>query len=144
MMNQSEGSASAKRVEIFVDLPPELAKYSGTQPVTLGIPFVPGHLNDTSGMRVVNDLGQPLIAQFQVTSRWESNEVRWLLVDLLVSIQDGQAPQLFLEFGPDVPGAGEGSGLPATSQASVNANSTGALGFLTAIDPHSLGQFVLQ
>src|SRR5262245_60774994 len=90
--NPISSGASLQRVEIFVDVPPELASYSGIQPVTLGIPFARGRLYGSYGLRVVDDQQQPQLAQFQVTSWWTSNEVRWLLVDLLVPLENGMAP----------------------------------------------------
>ena len=133
----------AEQVEIFIDVPPKLATYSGRQPVTFGIPFSPGRLNAGDGLRIANVQGIPLLAQFQVTSWWGPREVRWLLVDLVVPIQNGEAPQMVLEFGPDVTGSPTSTPLRVVPIGSGVLVSTGTLLARIGKQNSSLGRFVL-
>lgn len=96
-------AAAAERVAVFFDVPAGLQGYSGVQPVTFGVPIERRTLRRSHGLRVVDSAGRALPAQFEVTATWapNSDEVRWLLVDLLVELRNSQAPKAFLEFGPD-------------------------------------------
>ena len=82
-------------------------------PLTTGVPFPKGALFDVKHVRVVDDQGRPVPAQFTVRSRWgfeEGASIRWLGVD----IQSPDAPTWWpdrkhkpyvLEFGPEITSA---------------------------------------
>jgi len=114
-----ESAAAAERVVIHFDVPDGLQGYSGQQPVTFGVPFPPGVLKRSDGLRVVDEKGRRLPGQFEITATWRpaGDDIRWLLIDCVADVRDGAAPPLFLEFGSDVespPEAPEGEfGPPA-------------------------------
>ncbi len=135
---------AAGSVRLFVDVPPELSTYTGRQPVTLGLPFSDGLLHPGDGCRVVDAGGVPQLAQFQVTSSWESQDVRWLLVDLIASIRNGQPPALFLVYGPSVPRGPTRTPLVVTNGRGAVSVSTGALDARFALAGSSLGKFALE
>jgi hypothetical protein len=105
LLSTALAAGGAERVKILFDAPAGAETYCGLQPVTFGIPFERGKLKKANGLRVVDAQGKHVIAQFDVTAAWApaSDEVRWLLVDLLAPIQNGRAPECDPEFGPDVP-----------------------------------------
>lgn len=90
-----------ERVEVFFDLPAGLEDYTGKQPVTFGVPLEKGVLRQGDPVRLVDEKGAALPAQFEVTSVYgpESPDVRWLLVDAFADIRAGKASRAFLEFG---------------------------------------------
>ena len=98
-------ATSAPRVEIRFDVPEGLENYTGVQPVTFGIPFERGVLKKADGLRVVDERGNILHGHCEVTATWapDSNDVKWLLVDVGVALENGKPPKAFLEFGPNVP-----------------------------------------
>jgi hypothetical protein len=93
------------RVEILFNVPEGLGGYSGTQPVTFGVPFEAGALRRGDNVRVVDAAGRELPSQTEVTGTYgpDSDHVRWLLVDTVAAIEKGRAGRAFLEFGPDTP-----------------------------------------
>lgn len=135
---------AAERVRIHFDVPSGLEQYSGHQPVTFGVPFERGLLFRSHGVRVVDSAGRVLPAQFEVTATWgpESSQIRWFLVDLLVEIRNGHAPQAFLEFGPDVPKTRAKTDLKAQTLDGEVVLDTGTLKF-TLGRQRSLGQYAL-
>ena len=65
-------------------------------PVTLGVPFPAGALWDADRVRVVNQAGESLPHQKEVTGLWAPDgSVKWMRFDALVAPQDG----CFVEFG---------------------------------------------
>lgn len=92
----------ATRVEIFFDVPSSLKNYTGSQPVTFGIPFSPGLVKTSHRMKVVDIKNKPVPAQFEVTSTWgpKSSDVRWLLVDMIVPIKQGSVGRYFFKSRP--------------------------------------------
>ena len=110
------GWASAgTRVEIRIDVPKGAEAYTGPQPLTFGVPFARGALRKSDGVRVVDERGRAVPAQFDVTATWspKGDEVRWLLVDTVVPIRNGKPPRRFLEFGPDAPAPPKDASVPA-------------------------------
>ncbi len=138
-------AAAAERVAIFFDVPDGLQKYSGGQPVTFGVPFERGALRKSHGLRVIDSAGRSLPAQFEVTATWApgSDEVRWLLVDLLVELENGQAPEAFLEFGPDVPKPDTDTRLEAQVNDGRAIVNSGKRTFTLCRETGVLGQFLL-
>jgi len=138
-------ASAGERVQIHFDVPSGLAGYSGTQPVTFGVPFQRGLLSNSHGVRVVDSAGRVLAAQFEITATWgpDSDQVRWLLVDLLAQIQDGRAPEVFLEFGPDVPKTKAETGLEAKAADGEVVVNTGVRTFTLGQRKGVLGQYAL-
>lgn len=95
---------AADRVPIKFNLPGNLDGYTGKQPVTFGVPFPPGRLAVSDGVRVVDSAGNAVPCQFEVTGTWtaDAKHVRWLLVDCFADIENGNPAPRFIEFGPDV------------------------------------------
>jgi len=135
---------AAERVEILFQVPAGLESYSGQQPVTFGVPFPPATLRTRDRLRVVDADGRPMPAQFETTATWTpgSDEVRWLLIDLLVPLQCGRAPGAYLEFGPDVP-ALPPTGLGATMEDNRAVIETGQRRLVVDRAMSDLGQFIL-
>lgn len=79
-------------------------------PLNTGVPFPKGVLFDVDHVRVVDERGKPIPAQFTVRSRWgfePGASIRWLGVDIQSPDApawwpDRQAQPYFLEFGPSV------------------------------------------
>jgi len=138
-------AGAAERVAVFFDVPGGLQGYSGIQPVTFGVPFERGVLQKSYGLRVVDSAGRALPAQFEVTATWapDSDEMRWLLVDLLVELKNGRAPETFLEFGPDVPKPNTDTRLEAQVNDGRAVVNTGKRAFTLCRKTGALGQFLL-
>jgi hypothetical protein len=71
-----------------------------TEPVTVGVPFPKGALEDENRVRIVRD-GSEIPCQIEVTSRWPDDSVRWLLVDFLADVEAHDTAVYGLEH--DVP-----------------------------------------
>lgn len=141
-------TAEARRVPIRFDVPEGTEAYNGRQPVTFGIPFPKGDLVKTDSLRVVDAAGREMPAQFQVTATWgpqppESEQVRWLLVDLVAEITNGKAPAIFLEFGKDLTLEPPASPLTAVKEGETVRVNTGVREFVFDRSGGSLGWFVL-
>lgn len=138
---------SPKQVEIFLSIPPGLESYSGDQPITLGIPFPQGELASLAPLRVVDEQGRELPAQFDVTATWSDTGdwVRWLLVDLIVPISKGSGPRIFLEYGPGVTSSPQQSAfnIVMTSRDEIRIRN-GAREFRVGRGTSSIGRFSLS
>jgi hypothetical protein len=84
---------SPAQVELTVANPHDAALKD--TPVTGGIPFPKGKLQDVSGLGVSMD-GKALPAQFRETVSWEDGSVRWVLMDTQVSAEPGKSVSLAL------------------------------------------------
>ncbi len=129
-----------------MDVPQGLEGYTGTQPVSFGVPFAPGLLRRSEPVRLVDATGRSVDAQVEITSSWDArpDEVRWLLVDALVPIQRGAAPRLFLEYAGGVRGpVTRPSGIRVTRSAGGVRVETGARVFDLDATSHPFGRFVL-
>jgi hypothetical protein len=75
------------------NVPAELVTglFTGWVPVTFGIPFPPGDLPATHRRRLWTAAGA-LDADFEVTATWPDGSTKWLLVDAVVQLTNGQAP----------------------------------------------------
>lgn len=95
-----EPAARTGRVAIL--LPNENAVVATGVPVTVGVPFPRGALQDAANVRLVDSGGNEVAVQIQETGRWSKfGDVRWLLCDFIVAL-NGKPLELFLEYGPDV------------------------------------------
>lgn len=107
---------------VTIDLPVRLRETAGVtrlgELATAGIPidYQTGLLS-TTGLGILNPSGQPVPAQFKVTSRWggdpsdASKPIRWLLADFIASTPASSTAQYRL-----VSGQGSGSGSIAVTQ----------------------------
>ncbi len=102
-------------------------------PMTVGVPFPHGVLDDQRNVRLVNDVGMQMGLQTRVAARWSRfGPVKWLLCDFTVDL-DGQPRKVYLEYGPDVRrseaaalGAGElVTGFPALDAGRVRVDEQG-------------------
>lgn len=132
---------AGERVEVFFNVPAGLESYTGRQAVTFGIPFSKGVLKTGDPLRLVDEKGAPLPAQFEVTSTYgpESADVRWLLVDAFADIRAGTAARAFLEIGGDAGNEGAAGRLEFQPNGGEFHVQTGAMTFGSA----DLRKFVL-
>lgn len=72
------------------------------EPVTMGVPFPQGVIEDVQHLRLLRD-GNEVPAQFRVTGRWlPKGGVRWILVDFQTDIRASETQRYRLEYGPGV------------------------------------------
>jgi len=71
-------------------------------PMTVGVPFPRGALDDEANVRLADENGTELPLQTRTTARWSRfGPVKWLLCDFTADVD--RAPRtLFLEYGPRV------------------------------------------
>ncbi len=56
---------------------------SSPQPVTVGLPFPRGGLQDTGPLSLVGAAGRPIPVQSEALARWPDGSVKWLLLDFV-------------------------------------------------------------
>jgi len=90
-------TAKRERVPLYIDEP--IGTEQEAFPVRVGVPFSPGVIDSTDSMRVVDDQGREVPAQFEVTAYCtpEKQDLRWVLVSFFAS-----ARQYCLEYGSEV------------------------------------------
>jgi hypothetical protein len=71
------------------------------EPLTLGVPFPEGALEDTYRVRLTRN-GNMIPCQREVTSRWPDGSVRWLLLDFLADVNADETAIYHLEYGNGV------------------------------------------
>ncbi len=129
-------------VEIFVDVPAGLASFTGSVPVTFGIPFEDGEFTPSDIMTMIDGGGSPIPAQFDVTSSWPSGDVRWILVDILVEIINGAVGQYFFCTGcPPPPVYAPMNVAASATEISV---ATGGQSFVINEANGAMGHFILN
>ena len=71
-------------------------------PMTVGVPFPRGALNDPAHVRLVDASGKEYPLQVRVTGKWSRfGSIKWLLCDFTIDVE-GESRELFLEYGPEV------------------------------------------
>lgn len=71
-------------------------------PMTVGVPFPLGALQDDRQLRLVDETGEILPLQTLVTARWSRfGSIKWVLCDFTVDLA-GEPRELALEFGPEI------------------------------------------
>lgn len=73
-------------------------------PITQGVPFAEGELEQGAPVRVVDSDGQVLPAQSTCLATWSKNlkYVKWLLVDFQCDLSAEQTKEVFLEYEDEV------------------------------------------
>jgi hypothetical protein len=71
-------------------------------PVTSGIPFARGEVQQTEHIALYDDLGRELSLQTEVLARWPDGSIRWLLLDFQTGLMAAQTKPFTLRFGVDV------------------------------------------
>ncbi|MFH1615931.1 MAG: hypothetical protein ABIG61_12715 [Planctomycetota bacterium] len=91
-----------KRIPLWLSGGPNIDYYSW--PVTQGVPFADGELENPAAVRVVDATDRAFPTQSRCLTTWNKNlkYVKWLLVDFHADLQAGRKHDLFLEYGPDV------------------------------------------
>jgi hypothetical protein len=56
---------------------------SSSQPVTVGLPFPRGGLQDTGPLSLLGAAGQPIPVQAEPLARWPDGSMKWLLLDFV-------------------------------------------------------------
>lgn len=92
---------------IKILVPANFAGYSGPAPVTFGVQFRKGQLKNSRYVRLTGESGYKR-ASFRVTALWDPpniapRSVRWLLVDTVVHISNGEPEKLQLVYGTSAP-----------------------------------------
>ena len=90
--------AARERVPLVSDFPSDCK--AGTWPVTFGVPFPQGALQDAQRVRVITDRGVEVPAQIIRTATWErpDGDVRWVLADMIAQ----RGTQYVVEYGSGV------------------------------------------
>jgi len=66
------------------------------EPVSIGVPFSQGELEDTSQLKLVNEQGRGVTACFTRLSSWPDGSIRWVQVETLTRVAAGQRTNLIL------------------------------------------------
>lgn len=78
--------------------PVRMASY----PITFGVPFPWGALDSPARIRLVDEKGNELPIQVEVTGRWsKKGTIRWLLIDFIPPLRK-TTTKYFIEYGPRV------------------------------------------
>ncbi len=111
-------------------------------PMTTGVPFPRGALNDESNVRLVDDQGEEVPLQTRITARWSRfGPIKWLLCDFTADL-DGGPRDFYLEYGPDIERSREDdiavedveTGFPGLEAGRIRVNEDGAVEFDAAGD----------
>jgi len=88
-------------------------------PVTQGVPFADGELEQGAPVRIVTAEGKPLPTQALCLTTWceDLRFVKWLLVDFQIDLPAGQTRDVYLEYGPGV--------TPVSHEDSIRVESSG-------------------
>lgn len=71
-------------------------------PMTVGVPFPQGALDDVANVRLVDETGAEVPLQARETALWSRfGSIKWLLCDFTVDL-DGGPREVYLEYGPDL------------------------------------------
>lgn len=68
------------------------------EPVTLGIPFLPGRLFDNTALTLTNERGELLPLQTEILDRWSDKSCRWILADFQATVNANQKTLYSLAF----------------------------------------------
>jgi hypothetical protein len=138
--------AGSQQTELRVDVPAGVTSYTAAHPVTFGVPFARGVLFDTHMLRIVNAAGDLLQASFDRKNRWDDGSIKWVQIDLIMSVTAGVPHQTpyYLQYGPTVPMS------PAPTSPLVVTSGAGGFTVDTQVVTHtftpatdSIGRFVL-
>jgi hypothetical protein len=73
------------------------------EPITVGVPFPRGVLDDASMLELTDDLDRPVALQAGVTERWADGSVRWALLDFQTTGDGRHAEEYRLSADGDGP-----------------------------------------
>lgn len=117
---------------------------AAAMPMTAGIPFPRGALQDIANLRLIDADGRPVAAQFTERARWTKfGSLKWVLCDFTVDL-DGQPETFYVEFGPAVPRQlGEPIAVTPRSSGGLPHMDSGRLRFDDGLwfDPQGDGKF---
>lgn len=137
-------------VRIYINVPSGLDSYTGIQPITVGVPFARDVLKEGDGVALFDQNNISISGQFEVTATWDpltihGTSVKWLLVDFLVQITDGQPQEVYLKYG-----SGISISAPIVSYASITSSTpldvsinTGSISLSIGYNSGMLGTFSL-
>lgn len=117
-------ACAAERVELTVRESAGVARVA--EPVTTGVAFVPGRVEDAAQLVVATGGGKVVPGQFRTLATWPDGSVRWALMDTRVSVDAGGAVTLQVGTGrpPTIP-----DGITITDGEGAIEVDTGALRF---------------
>lgn len=85
-------------ITVTNDLPLSLE----STPVSSGIPFPLGHLNNPTNTRLIDRNGEEVYLQSEPLCYWPDGSIRWLLLDFQAKAPQGGQGEYILEYGKDV------------------------------------------
>lgn len=88
-------SSAEFSVAINIEEPSGLPRTN--EPVRIGVPFPRGLLTEPTASTVIGSSGDPVEHQTRVLGRWSDGSVKWLLLDLQVSIDANARETWFLQ-----------------------------------------------
>jgi len=100
-MNQ--GNKTRKRIRLR--LSGERKTQYRAYPVTVGVPFADGDLEEGTPVCIIDESGTPLPTQTQTLATWNKDLkfVKWLLIDTQADLDKGEEKVIFLEYPAAVP-----------------------------------------
>lgn len=111
-------------------------------PMTTGVPFPRGALENETNLRLVDEESREVPLQTKITARWSRfGPIKWVLCDFTADL-DGGPRQFYLEYGPDIERRHSdnmtvetvGEGFPEVDAGRIRVNQEGAIEFDSAGD----------
>src|SRR5580692_11655637 len=93
------------RSEIVIRLESKRASKRLNEPVTCGVPFPKGMVNDPNRLGMVDESGRLLPLQTHVLDRWSDGSARWVLCDWQAT-QTGPSTYR-IKLGPPIPASAD-------------------------------------
>ncbi|KKL61495.1 hypothetical protein LCGC14_2194720, partial [marine sediment metagenome] len=95
----SAATAAGVRIPITVTEPNGVGSRRGH--VSTGVPLLVGQMADAKDLRLLDDRGKEVVAQFRPLARWwnKDNSLRWVLVDFTARLGGHQSRQYVLTDG---------------------------------------------
>ncbi len=95
-VNQATGIERSGRIPVHILNEPGATLRNA--PMTTGVPFPHGVLDDASSVRLVDETGVEVPLQTKITARWSRfGPIKWLLCDFTVDLE-GEPRTLYLEY----------------------------------------------
>ena len=73
-------------ISVGIDIEEPSGLQRTNEPVRIGVPFPQGLLIEPTDLTVIDSSGEPVAHQTRVLGRWSDGSVKWILIDLQVSL----------------------------------------------------------